>query len=83
MKKTKLNHILPLVIQEEDCPASQTGKQKHFWLSTSMVEARVDGSVFVRFICSRCGKLHDEVFTRQNFQTYQILIENNRKFAEV
>jgi hypothetical protein len=83
MKKAKLNHILPSQAQEEDCPVSQTGKQKHFWLSTSLVEAKVDGSVFVRFICSRCGKLHDSVLPKQKFETFQTIIEKNRKFTEV
>lgn len=83
MKKTKLNHILPPEAQEEDCAVSQTGKQKHFWLSTSLVEAKVDGSVFVRFICSRCDKLHDAILPRQKFDTFQTIIENNRKFTEV
>lgn len=76
-----LNYIIAGENQDENCPASPTGLKKHNWLSTNEIETKHGGEVFVRFICKRCKKTHDQLLTTKEFHLFERAIELN-KFME-
>ena len=70
----KCNHLVPAYEQNKKCISSDPNIRMHFWIPTGHIEAKINNTIQVDFMCKYCEKRVTNFLEKEDYELNKRLL---------
>lgn len=70
----KCNHLVPKQEQDKKCNITDPNSRTHFWIPTGYIEAKINNTIRVDFICKHCEKRVTNFLEKEDYELNKRLL---------